>query len=195
VLDDGVLFVVDGALGHCYYSLNNGGTWHWSGQYIHQLRPVVRKAGDFIYVTEPYWADISARINLTTHQTEVVQMSDLPGQWSIAEGSILEDGTIVMFGIDVGSTNAEFLVLQYRFGGEIEAVSTFPLINFTELYASGTSYYAFGQNSGQVFTGTEFQSLTYTGLPAVGRKWFFLSQNEHVYVIVDETPFSDPSMR
>ncbi|MGB4850142.1 MAG: T9SS type A sorting domain-containing protein [Saprospiraceae bacterium] len=189
VLDDDVLFVNDFS-GHCYYTLNNGQSWHWAGQLLLSSDPVVRLVDHFIYVADPSFtgAGIIARINVNTGQVETVDMNSLAGQVALIFSQITEDGTVYMFGQDYSGPENEDHLYQYKFGQDFKAIGPFPNpTNAWSFFAVGSTLYNFGLNTVNVFNGFEFQPLTYAGLPQDGDKYFILSANDHVYAIVDHT--------
>lgn len=187
VLDDDVLYIADTGSGHCFYSLNNGQSWVWTGQYIHQVEPVVRMVGNFIYVSEPYWAVIVARINVTTGQTEIVDMNSVSDRWTYVFSEILDDGTLCFFGFDFFNQEAGPQLLQYRFGEDLVSFGEFPDLPIHVFYAVDSELYSFGSNAAHVFDGIGFSPISYTGLPSEGDKRFLLSSNDHIYVILDDT--------
>ncbi|MBP8086381.1 MAG: T9SS type A sorting domain-containing protein [Saprospiraceae bacterium] len=189
VLDDDVLFVADPPSGHCFYSLDNGQSWVWSGQYLLNTAPVVRLVDNFIYVAEPAWfteGGIVARCNVNTGLTELVDLNELPGQWIFKYLQILEDGTVYGHGRDHSSPEGGEHLIQYKFGQEIESLGIYPnLLNSLGLYTVGSTLYSFEAKMARVFNGFEFQPLAYIGLPQDSNNYFMFSDNNHVYAIVD----------
>jgi hypothetical protein len=186
VLDNDVLFINDWS-GHCFYSINNGQSWVWVGQLILSSDPVVKLVGNFIYISDPSitGAGIIGRINVNTNESDY---EDITSQtpYQIIYSQILDDGTVYMFGIDISGPENEFLLLQYKFGQNVESLGPFP--NPTDMFsffAAGSTVYNFGLNAAEVFNGFEFEPLIYIGLPQDGEKWFIHSENDHVYAIVD----------
>ncbi|HZV70853.1 MAG TPA: T9SS type A sorting domain-containing protein [Saprospiraceae bacterium] len=187
VLDDDMLFVNDYG-GHCYYSLNNGQSWIWAGQLALSSDPEVRLVDNFIYIADPSFvgAGIIARINVDTGQNEIVDVNTFGSQWGFIFYQILEDGTVIGHGRSNSGPQNEEHLLQFKFGQDVESLGIFPnLVNAQSLYAVGSTLYAFELNIARVFNGIEFQPLTYIGLPQSGDKYFLLSENDHVYAIVD----------
>ena len=190
VLDDDVLFVYDHDQGHCYFTINNGQSWGWAGQIFLSQEPAVRLVDNFIYVSDPSWigAGIVARINVNTSQTAVVDMRTLADPYSIIFSQILEDGTVYMFGRDNSGPQAVDHLLKYKFGEDLESLGPFPNpTNAWSFFAVGSTVFNFALNTAYVFNGFEFQPLAYIGLPQDGERYFLLSQNNHVYAIVDQT--------
>lgn len=189
VLDDDVLFINDYS-GHCFYSLNNGQSWQWAGQLILSFETMVRMVDNFIYIADPSFigAGIIARIDVNTGQIEIVDILRQAIPYDLIYGQIIEDGTVYMLGIDPSGPQSEYHLLQYKFGQEVESIGPYP--NPTDawsFFAVGSTLYNFGLNSAEVFNGSEFQPLSYMGLPQDDEKYFILAQNDYVYAIVGQS--------
>ena len=186
VLDDDVLFINDYS-GHCFYTLNNGQSWHWVGQLILSSDPVIRKVDNFIYVADPtiFGAGIIARINVSTNQVEIVDIVRLAPQYEFLFCQIIDDGTIYMFGLEFGVPQSKDHLLRYKFGQDIESLGPFP--NPTDawsFFAVGSTLFNFSPSKAEVYNGEQFQPLNYIGLPLDNETRFKLADNDHVYAIV-----------
>ena len=189
VLDDDVLFLSDNS-SYCYYSLDNGQSWHWIGQLFLSWDLVVRKVGNFIYMADPsfFGEGVVSRVNVTTGQYESVDMIDLSlsRQIEIIYWQIVEDGTIYMYGQDFSGPQNIDLLLEYKFGEDLVPLGAYPNpTSAFSFFAVGPSVYDFGPSNAYVFNGQAFQPLTYIGLPQECDRWFIHADNDHVYAIVD----------
>ena len=190
VLDDDALFISDYSNGYCYYSINNGQSWHWSGQLFLSTELAVTMVGNFIYVADASWlgAGIIARIDVLTEQTEIIEIVRLSNQYEFVQCIVQEDGTVYFYAWDVVSPEGGYYLLEYKFGQELVSLGLFPPPgNFSTFFSIGSTIYTFGATKAHVFNGLEFQPLTYIGLPPEGEKQYLLSENDHLYVIVNDT--------
>ncbi len=188
VLEDDVLFIADLNSGRCFYSVDNGQSWVELDQYVVSSVPDVKLVDHFIYVVDATWTGAGkvARSNVNTGETEIVSMNELPGVWEFYKAQIMEDGTVYAHARDLQGPDPGDYLIRYKFGQEIESLGTFPnLITSFSLYAAGSTLYSLQANMIRVFNGFEFQPLTYIGLPQDENNWFMLSDNDHIYVNVD----------
>ena len=190
VLDDDALFISDYNTGYCYYSIDNGQSWHWSGQLFLSTELAVTMVDNYIYVADASWlgAGIIARIDVLTEQTEIIEIVRLSTQYEFVQCVVQEDGTVYFYAWDVVSPEGGYYLLEYKFGQELVSLGLFPPPgNFNTFFSIGSTIFTFGPTKAHVFNGLEFEPMTYIGLPLEGEKHYLLSENDHLYVIINDT--------
>lgn len=184
VLDNDILFILDGYFGQCYYSLNNGHNWVKTAISSLYQHPKVKLVNNYIIIADLDFQYAVTRINLATGQ---VESESVGGFYTFEYGgsAILDDGTIYFQASDFNGMQNKGL-FRYRFGEELEFIGQFDqLIYINTFAASGLDLFAFSSGEYYVLNGSSLETLEYTGLPGDRLETYFVASNQHVYAILD----------
>lgn len=198
ILDDNFIFLYGGIITPSFYTRNNGLDWiPINVSSIHSFLDV-KLVNNHIFIVEDQFHYTVTRINLATNETTSENLGYF--NFSLYEGlAIQDDGTIYFVGQPSDGAGTEGLY-RYQFGEPVEFIAaTDELGDFLSLMASGNDLFLFRHNSCDLFDGDGFTASNYIGLPSGGYRSVTLSDNEHIYVLVDEhrvfrstTPLSVP---
>ncbi|MEO6130841.1 MAG: T9SS type A sorting domain-containing protein [Saprospiraceae bacterium] len=171
---------------HNFYTLNNGQDWmEIQGLGVDYL-PQVKLVDNFIIISILGTQLTVARINITTKVTTIDYVDDFDNL-DFFETVILDDGTIYFQTSDFKSVDQPGLY-RYRFEEGLEFIGTFWEIYYSSLISSGDDLFAFAfdGNGYYLFNGLGFDKYSFVGLPRFSNKQFIVSDNEFLYVIVDD---------
>ena len=184
VLDNDILFLLNGYLGRCYYSLNNGQHWVQVDISFYYPFPKVKLVNNYIIIAELEYQFMVSRINMANGQLESESFSDFYVLDYIGS-AILDDGTIYFQASSFNGSLDEGL-FRYRFGEGLKFIGQFDqLIYINALAASGLDLFAFSSGEYYVLNGSSLETLEYTGLPADRLATFSVASNQYVYAILD----------
>ena len=186
VLDDGVILIGGYLLLDIFYTKNNGQDWTPVGVPSSLEFPHVKLVGNTIIIAELVYDYTVTTIDINTNATMNVELG-LFYNTSYSHTTIQDDGTVYFYGLDLNGSDPEGLY-RYRIGEGLEFVGQFQeLTSIRSLQASGTDLFGFAPNEYYLFEEDAFTEHSYTGLPmGFGNfKTFIKSDNEHLYVIVD----------
>lgn len=184
VLDDSILFLMPQLFGNGYYTLNNGQDWIDSGVSFFSETPRVKLIGNDIVVAAIDYEFVFTKINVISNEITSVSFSNIPSFWG-SQTAILDDGT---FYIQVELFNGEFnhRYYRYRFDEELKYLGPFPELGYATIASSGNNLYAFDVQDYYLLNGEAFDQYTYSSLPFSPSKEFIVSENQYLYVIVDQ---------
>ncbi len=183
VLDNGVLFLSGGLIFNNLYTLNNGQDWIPANVDFSIDPVVIALVGTDIIFGDVSWQPQVSKINTLTGAVTTESLgdfSDLPS----SHYSVREDGTIYFYKDDFFGD--QMGLYRFKIGEGLTYLGGFPALDNSYLMKhSGYDLFAFLSNSYLVFNGVDFDERTYSGLPLNGSKNFWITANEHLYVLVD----------
>ena len=182
VLDDDVLFIYD-LFDFCYYTVNNGLDWTPVNIFFLHEPPLIKLVDHYILVAFLDYQLMVNQINIATGEHTVYEGGDF---YSLAfDGyAIQDDGTIYFQGFDINNPVQDGL-FRYRVGASPEYIGRFAELQYSTLIASGNDLFSFEDNEYHVLSGNTIRTYEFVGLPSGGNKQFFHSENEHLYVTID----------
>ncbi len=184
VLDNDMLFIIDGQLGRCFYTLNNGQHWIQPNLTLFPDIPKAKLVNGYIIVAEMEYRYEVSRINIATNEVESESVGDF-FNLDYFGSVILDDGTIYFHGFDFANGTPEGLY-RYRFGEGHEYLGQFEELSYIyALHASGQDVYAFRPDKYFVVSGNSIEGFDYEGLPGNGEHNFIVTANDYVYAIIN----------
>ncbi|MGB4850136.1 MAG: hypothetical protein WBP41_19585, partial [Saprospiraceae bacterium] len=184
VLDDDILFILGGILGGSYYTLNNGKDWIAVYVSFFFDVPQIKLVDNYILIADLDYEYVVTKINLGTNE---MTSEDLGDFFALDYyGSVIQDdGTIYFQAFDANGAHPDGLY-RYRFGEGLEFLGPYQELAYIySLASSGNDLYAFNSDEYYLFDGETLTTHSYSGLPSQGSKNFIISENEYLYVIVD----------
>jgi len=184
VLKDNVLFLISGIFGYGFYTLNNGQDWIDTGESFNNETPQAKLIGDNILIADINYELVFTKINVTTNETTSESFDPITGSLG-SSATILDDGTFYIQ-VELLFSNDSEGYYRYRFGEGLKYLGPFPELTYATIASSGNDLYAFGSNDYYLYNGETFIEHGYAGLPMTYSKKFIVSENEYLYVIVDQ---------
>jgi len=186
VLENDILFLYDDFFGDCFYTLNNGKDWIPTNVLLFGFAPPsIKLVDNAILVADFDPAYVITKINLGTNESTSIDLGSFTDFSSIG-AVIQDDGTIYFQAFSLNGGHPDGLY-RYRFGEEPEFLGEFAEPSgILTMMTSGNDLYFIASNKYHLFNGVSFEEYSFSGLPSSVSKSFFISEDEHVYVILDK---------
>ncbi|HXR80602.1 MAG TPA: T9SS type A sorting domain-containing protein, partial [Saprospiraceae bacterium] len=186
VLDNDILFLYGDFFGDAFYTLNNGKDWIPTHVLLFGFEPPsIKLVDNYILVADFDPSYSITKINLGTNESTSVDLGSFI-DFSYIGSVIQDDGTIYFQAFDLSGGHPDGLY-RYRFGEQLEFLGEFAEpTGILGMMTSGNDLYFIGSNQYHLFNGVSFEAYSFSGLPGSVNKSFFISENEHVYAILDK---------